>query len=207
MATTVVIMTLSYNILSLLSIASRSVSTVSECSQSRYLPCKLKFDDSHYCSCMDKLLDLDAHYKNDHSIFTMDGQSVTVSCTVFCPSSSDSLNDCSNNIHQDWIIIDPSEDKIYYLNAATSRNRFLYRFEIDEALIEFSDSNRLDFEQCSLNETSQFQFNLTLHNFTSSLEGLMVICGLRRYGHISADYHLVQEYARLRPISTGILFQ
>ena len=95
------------------------------------------------------------------------------------------------------MVIDPSENKIYNINAATSRNKFLDRFEIYEAVIEFSDSNSLDFEQCSLNETSQFQFNLTLHNFTLSLEGLMVICGLRRYGHISVYYHLVGEYARL----------
>ena len=154
-----------------------------------------------------KFVDLDAHYSNDHIVFAMDGQSVTVSCTIFCPSSSESLNHCSDNIRQDWMIIDPSEDKIYYINAATSRNKFIRRFEIDEAMIEFSDSNRLDFEQCSMNETNQFQFNLTLHNFTSSLEGLMIICGLRRYGHISADYHLVKEYARLRRISdsTGTL--
>lgn len=122
---------------------------------------------------------------------------MTISCTILCPSSDENLNVCSENIHQDWMVIDPSENKIYNINAATSRNNFLGRFEIDEAIIEFSDSNSLDFEQCSLNETSQFQFNLTLHNFTLSLEGLMVICGLRRYGHISAYYHLVGEYARL----------
>lgn len=118
---------------------------------------------------------------------------MTISCTILCPkfNSDENLNIC---ILQDWMIIDPSEDKIYYVNAATSRNKFLRRFEIDEAMIEFS---ALDFDQCSLNETSQFQFNLTLHNFTSSLEGLMVICGLRRYGHISSYYHLVGEYARL----------
>ena len=133
----------------------------------------------------------------------MDGQNVTISCTISCPSNSESVNHCSDNIRQDWMIIDPSEDKIYYINAATSRNKFIRRFEIDEATIEFSNSNRLDFEQCSMNETNQFQFSLTLQNFTSSLEGLMIICGLRRYGNISADYHLVKEYARLRQISTG----
>jgi hypothetical protein len=134
----------------------------------------------------------------------MDGQSVTISCTIFCPSSNENLRDCSDNIHQDWMIIDPSEDETYNINSVTSRNKFLSRFQINESMIEFSNSNSLDFGQCSLNETSHFNFNLTFHNFISSLEGLMVICGLRRIGHIRADYHLVREYARLQPNSSGI---
>ena len=130
----------------------------------------------------------------------MDGQSVTISCTVYCPSSNENLNVCSENILQDWMIIDPSEDVIYKIN--TDRNNFIQSFEIDDTMIEFSNSS-LDFEQCSLNETGQFKYSLIIHNFTSSLEGLMVICGLRRYGHIPAEYHLVGKYARLWSNSTG----
>ncbi len=122
---------------------------------------------------------------------------MTISCTILCPSSNENLNDCSEDIRPDWMIIDLSEDKTYRINAGSDRNEFLIRFEIDDEMIEFSD---LDFEQCSLNEISQFNFNLTFHNFTSSL---IVICGLMRTG---ADYHLMEEYARLKPKfnSTGI---
>lgn len=131
---------------------------------------------------------------------------MTISCTILCPSSIENLNDCSDNIHQDWMIIDPSEDQIYQMNAVTSRNKFIRRFKIDGAAIDFSDSSRLNFEQCSVNGTDQFQFNLTLHNFTSSLEGLMVVCGIQRgHGNILADYHLIKEYARLRKITGTVL--
>ena len=121
---------------------------------------------------------------------------MTTSCTVYCPSSNENLNVCSENIHQDWMIIDPSEDEIYKIN--TDRNHFIHSFKIDDTMIEFSNSS-LDFEQCLLNETGQLQYGLTIHNFTSSLEGLMVVCGLRRFGPIRAEYHLVGKYARLWP--------
>ena len=60
-----VILTLSY---SLMTITSSSGSAVPECSQSRYLPCKLKIL-LIIIIIVHTLLDLDAHYNNDHIVF------------------------------------------------------------------------------------------------------------------------------------------
>ena len=131
---------------------------------------------------------------------------MTVSCNITCPSDIENLSDCNENIIKYWLIVDLSEDKVYHMNSGSGRNKFFRKFEIiDEMGLEFSES-KLNFEQCSVNGTTEFDFNVTIHNFTSSMEGLMVICGLRRSrmdGPTSESY-LINSYARLWQIPTGI---
>ena len=155
----------------------------------------------NYCHV---IIALGAQYKNNHTVSATVGQSLTVSCTIQCPSDIENLSDCSNNIVQDWVIIDPTTDKVYFVNSNNDRMDFFPRFGIMDTDLEFS-ALQLNFEQCSVNRTVEFGFNLILHNFTSSMEGLMVICGLKRLsmdGPTSESY-LIKSYARLRQIQTG----
>ena len=127
---------------------------------------------------------------------------MSVSCNITtCPSSIENLSECSENILQDWVIIDPSEDKIYYMNRGDTR-KFMERFNIEyETDIEFSEP-RLDFEQCSVNGVP---FDLILHNFTSLMDGLIVMCGLQRFGNNVVSSYLIRAYAHLQWIQPGTL--
>ena len=136
----------------------------------------------------------------NHIISVVEGQSTTVYCELQC--SNNILSGC--DIIPDWLLMIPHTYRMYSLN---SNDRQTLR---DELGMGVTFSSPPDVEQCSINGVQSVTFSVTLLNFYTSLEEVVVICGLKRRVSGSSS-HAIKQFALLKQnvetiVSTGTKF-